>query len=88
MSAFPLSNSYDARVQSFGAMKRSLPLSRHARDLDARRHAGRQRLPAATQATSAFPQPGAMMAEIGVILAGHLAVAIVVTLALRVFGIA
>ena len=89
MPAFPPSNSYGVRVQSRDVMKRSVHPSRHAGELDVRRLAGRQRSRVTDdQATPAFPQPGAILAEIGLILAVHLAVAIAVTLTLRAFGIA
>lgn len=88
MAAFLPSNSYGDRVQSPGAMKRSLRLSRHARGLDARSHSGRPVSSSAPRVASALPQPGPVIAEIGAILAVHLALAIVVALAVRALGIA
>ena len=88
VAVFSPSNSYGVRVQSPGAMKRSLRLSRRTRDLDLRRIARRRQSPTMEpQATSAFPQPGEVLGEIGLILAVHLAVALAVTLTLRALDI-
>ena len=70
-------------------MKRFLRSSRHAIELDVRRPGSRQQPPATDdRATSAFPQPGEVLAEIGLVLAIHLAAVLAVTLTLRAFGIA
>jgi hypothetical protein len=70
-------------------MKGSLPSSRNTAGFAVRRAARRQwSYPADSRTTSAFPQAGEVLGEIGLILAVHLAVAVVITLTLRAFGIA
>ena len=68
-------------------MKRFLRTSRRVIEFDVR--PGPRQLPPATddQATSAFPQPGEVLAEIALILAIHLAVAVAIALTLRGLGI-
>jgi hypothetical protein len=85
--ACPPSNSYGVEVQFPGTMKRSLPSSVPTTDLAApQTHPWSY--PADSQATSGFPRPGPVLFEIGILLGVHLAVALAVTLILRVSGIA
>lgn len=85
--ACPPSNSYGVEVQFPGTMKRSLPSSAPTPDLAAPQ-THQWPYPADAQTTSGFPRPGPVLFEIGVLLGVHLAVALAVTLILRVSGIA
>jgi hypothetical protein len=67
-------------------MKRSVHSSAPAPDLAAPQ-THHWSYPADPRATSGFPRPGAVLFEIGVLLGAHLAVALAVTLILRVSGI-
>jgi hypothetical protein len=84
--ACPPSNSYGVEVQFPGIMKWSPHSSSPTRDFAAPRTHQWSR-PADPQATSGFPQPGAVLFEIGVLLGVHLALALAVTLILRASGI-
>jgi hypothetical protein len=84
--ASPLSNSYGVEVQFRGTMKWSPHSSSPTPDFAAPR-THQWSYPADPQATSGFPRPGAVLFEIGVLLGIHLAVALAVTLILRVSGI-
>jgi hypothetical protein len=84
--ACPPSNSYGLEVQFRVTMKWSPHSSSPTPDFSAPR-THRWSCPAAPQATAGFPQPGAVLFEIGVLLGIHLAVALAVTLILRASGI-
>ena len=85
--ACPPSNSYGIGVQFTGTMKRSLHSSAPTPDLPAPQ-THQWSYSADSQATSGFPRPGPVLFEIGILLGVHLAVALAVTLILRVSGIA
>ena len=82
----PPSNSYGLKVQFRGIMRWSPHSSSPTPDFSAPR-THRWSYPADPQATAGFPQPGAVLFEIGVLLGIHLAVALAVTLILRASGI-
>jgi len=85
-SACPPSNSYGVEVQFPGIMKGSPHSSSPTREFAAPQTPQWSR-PAGPQATTGFPRPGAVLFEIGILLGVHLAVALAVTLILRVSGI-
>lgn len=84
--ACPPSNSYGVEVQFPGTMKWIAHTPSSAQDLAAPRshHWSHQ---AGSQAPSEVPRPGVVIFEIGLLLGVHLAVALAVTLILRVSGI-
>ncbi len=84
--ACPPSNSYGVEVQFPGTMKWITHTPSSAQDLAAPRshHWSHQ---AGSQAPSEVPRPGVVIFEIGLLLGVHLAVALAVTLILRVSGI-
>ena len=82
--ALPPSNSYAVRVHLRPAMKLSLRYSSRS-EADAKRSTARH--PESPVAGN-VPAPGEVLAEIGLVLAIHLAVALAVVLTLRAFGIA
>jgi len=80
--ACPPSNSYGVEVQFPGTMKWSAHTPSPAQDL-----AAPWSHPADSQVPSEVPRAGAVIFEIGLLLGIHLAVALAVTLILRVSGI-
>lgn len=80
--ACPPSNSYGVEVQSPSTMKWTGHTPSPAQDL-----AAPWSHPADSQAPSEVPRAGAVIFEIGLLLGIHLAVALAVTLILRVSGI-
>jgi hypothetical protein len=81
-SACPPSNSYGVKVQFSGTMKWIAHTPSSAQDLAVPRSHQ-----AGSQAQSEVPRPGVVIFEIGLLLGVHLAVALAVTLILRVSGI-
>jgi hypothetical protein len=84
--ACPPSNSYGVEVQFPGTMKWTAHTPSSAQDLEAPRSCHWSHL-ADSRALSEVPRPSVVLFEIGLLLGIHLAIALAVTLTLRVLGI-